>query len=97
MILNKQDQYASYQIIYDEFTDLTWYAHSTNVFGHVLFPSNLKVSKNGQCLILSSRDGYFTLIVFGEILPAYHTQQQTLQLQSKAHHHSLPISYPTNS
>ena len=31
------------------------------------------------------------------MLPAYHTQQHTLQLQSIAHHHSLPISYPTNS
>jgi chromatin assembly factor 1 subunit B len=30
---------------YDEFTDLTWYALSTNVFGHVLIPSNLKVSR----------------------------------------------------
>ena len=37
------------------------------------------------------------MIVFDEILPAYHTQQHTLQLQSIAHHHSLPISYPTNS
>ena len=35
--------------------------------------------------------------MFDEILPAYHTQQHTLQLQSIAHHHSLPISYPTNS
>ena len=47
--------------------------------------------------MLCSRDGYCTLIVFDEILPAYHTQQHTLQLQSIAHHHSLPISYPTNS
>ena len=30
---------------YDEFTDLTWYAISTNVFEHVLIPSNLKVSR----------------------------------------------------
>ena len=30
---------------YDEFTDLTWYALSTNVFGPVLILSNLKVSR----------------------------------------------------
>lgn len=48
-------------------------------------------SPDGQCLILSARDGYCTLIIFDEILPAYHTQQHTLQLQSIAHHHSLPI------
>ncbi|KAF8810259.1 hypothetical protein BYT27DRAFT_7161899 [Phlegmacium glaucopus] len=59
--------------------------------------TDLTWSPDGQCLILSSRDGYCTLIVFDEILPAHHTQQHTLQLQSIAHHHSLPISYPTNS
>jgi len=59
--------------------------------------TDLTWSPDGQCLILSSRDGYCTLIVFDEILPAYHTQQHTLQLQSIAHHNSLPISYPPNS
>lgn len=49
-------------------------------------------SPDGQSLILSSRDGYCTLVVFDDILPAYHTQQQTLQLQSIAHHHSVPLS-----
>ena len=48
-------------------------------------------SPDGQCLILSARDGYCTIIIFDEILPAHHTQQHTLQLQSIAHHHSLPI------
>ncbi|KAK0499902.1 WD40 repeat-like protein [Armillaria luteobubalina] len=48
-------------------------------------------SPDGQSLILSSRDGYCTLIVFDEILPAYPTQQQTLQLQSIAHQHSVPL------
>jgi chromatin assembly factor 1 subunit B len=43
--------------------------------------------------MLSSRDGYCTIVVFDEILAAYHTQQQTLQLQSIAHHHSVPITY----
>ena len=49
-------------------------------------------SPDGQCLMLSSRDGYCTIVVFDEILPSYHTQQQTLQLQSIAHHNSVPIS-----
>ena len=42
--------------------------------------------------MLSSRDGYCTLVVFDEILPAHHTQQHTLQLQSIAHHHALPLT-----
>ncbi|KAH9914098.1 WD40 repeat-like protein [Fomitopsis serialis] len=52
-------------------------------------------SSDGQCLMLSSRDGYCTIVVFDEILPTYHTQQQTLQLQSIAHHHSLPLTNST--
>ncbi|KAG6851892.1 hypothetical protein C0991_005194 [Blastosporella zonata] len=63
---------------YDEFTDMTWYV--------------LLLSPDGQCLVVSSRDGYCTLITFDEILPAHHLQQHTLQLQSIAHHHSVPIS-----
>jgi chromatin assembly factor 1 subunit B len=35
--------------------------------------------------MLSSRDGFCTIIVLDEHLPAYHTQQQTLQLQSLVH------------
>ncbi|KAJ3768865.1 WD40 repeat-like protein [Lentinula raphanica] len=54
-------------------------------------------SPDGQTLILSSRDGYCTLIVFDEIFPAYHTQQQALQLQSIAHQHSVPIQVPSSS
>ena len=45
--------------------------------------------------MLSSRDGYCTLVVFDELLPAHHTQQQTLQLQTIAHHHALPLSSST--
>ncbi|KAI0357740.1 WD40 repeat-like protein [Trametes cingulata] len=52
-------------------------------------------SPDGQCLMLSSRDGYCTIVVFDEILPAYHTQQHTLQLQSIAHQHSLPLTNST--
>ncbi|KAJ7595006.1 WD40 repeat-like protein [Mycena floridula] len=51
-------------------------------------------SPDGQCLLLSSRDGYCTLVTFDEILPAYHTQQHSLQLQSIAHQHSVPLDYP---
>ncbi|KAG6811776.1 hypothetical protein H0H92_005906 [Tricholoma furcatifolium] len=57
--------------------------------------SDLTWSPDGQCLIVSSRDGYCTLITFDEILPAHHIQQHTIQLQSIAHHHSVPISGPS--
>ncbi|KAH7928347.1 WD40 repeat-like protein [Leucogyrophana mollusca] len=50
-------------------------------------------SPDGQCLILSSRDGYCTIVIFDEILPAHHTQQYALQLQSIAHHNSVPLTY----
>ncbi|KIP04835.1 hypothetical protein PHLGIDRAFT_75293 [Phlebiopsis gigantea 11061_1 CR5-6] len=52
-------------------------------------------SPDGQCLILSSRDGYCTLVIFDDILPVHHTQQHTLLLQSIAHHNSVPISSST--
>ncbi|KAH9944928.1 WD40 repeat-like protein [Amylocystis lapponica] len=54
--------------------------------------TDMSWSPDGQCLMLSSRDGYCTIIVFDEILPAHHTQQQTLQLQSIAHQHALPLT-----
>ncbi|KAF9045394.1 WD40-repeat-containing domain protein [Panaeolus papilionaceus] len=54
-------------------------------------------SPDGQCLILSSRDGYCTLIVFDDILPAHHTQQHTLQLQSIAHNHCMPLITSSNT
>jgi chromatin assembly factor 1 subunit B len=50
-------------------------------------------SPDGQCLILSSRDGYCTMVVFDEILTPHHTQQHTLQLQSIANHNSVPLTY----
>ena len=59
----------------------------------LIYILELRRSPDGQCLILSSRDGYCTLVIFDEILPAYHTQQHTLQLQSIAHHHSVPLTY----
>jgi len=54
-------------------------------------------SPDGQCLILSSRDGYCTIVVFDEILPAHHTQQHALQLQSIAQHHSVAMTYSTST
>ncbi|KAF7986029.1 hypothetical protein HWV62_41380 [Athelia sp. TMB] len=59
--------------------------------------TDMSWSPDGQCLILSSRDGYCTIVVFDEILPAYHTQQQALQLQSIAHHHSVPLTHTTSN
>lgn len=42
--------------------------------------------------MLSSRDGYCTLVIFDDIIPAHHTQQHALQLQSIAHNLSLPLT-----
>lgn len=50
-------------------------------------------SPDGQCLMLSSRDGYCTIVVFDQPIPAHHTQQFTLQLQSIAHSHHMPSSH----
>lgn len=47
--------------------------------------------------MLSSRDGYCTLVVFDEILTMYHTQQHTLQLQSIAHHNYVPFSHNSSA
>ncbi|KAI6015134.1 WD40-repeat-containing domain protein [Pisolithus orientalis] len=54
-------------------------------------------SPDGQCLILSSRDGYCTIIIFDEIFPAHHTQQSTLQLQSIAQHNFVPLTVSSTS
>ncbi|KAF8625088.1 hypothetical protein AX15_005567 [Amanita polypyramis BW_CC] len=53
-------------------------------------------SPDGQCLVLSSRDGYCTLVIFDDIIPAHHTQQHALQLQSIAHNLSVPLSLSTS-
>ncbi|KAA1474538.1 WD40 repeat-like protein [Dentipellis sp. KUC8613] len=54
--------------------------------------TDMSWSPDGQCLMLSSRDGYCTIVVFDEIIPAHHTQQSTLQFQSIAHQHSVPLT-----
>ena len=64
------------------------------------FPLILKVlcrSPDGQCLMISSRDGYCTVVVFDEILATHHTQQHTLQIQSIANHHSVPLTYSSST
>jgi chromatin assembly factor 1 subunit B len=67
-----------------------------NVY-HYIHILAINRSPDGQCLMLSSRDGYCTIVVFDEILPTHHTQQHALQLQSIAHHHSVPITYSTSN
>ena len=47
--------------------------------------------------MISSRDGYCTIIVFDEILAAHHTQQHTLQIQSIANHNSVPLTYSSGT
>jgi chromatin assembly factor 1 subunit B len=54
-------------------------------------------SSDGQTLLLSSRDGYCTIVIFDEILLASHTQQHALQLQSIAHQNSVPLVSSTSA
>ena len=76
---------------YDEFTDMSWSVfHLPCLFQLVSCMS--RRSPDGQCLMLSSRDGYCTIVVFDEILAAHYVQQQTLQFQSIAHNHSVPLT-----
>lgn len=77
---------------YDEFTDVAWY---TLLF-QACMPQKLNLfnrSPDGQCMMISSRDGYCTIAVFDEKLPHHHTQQHHLQLASIAHAH--PLIAPT--
>ena len=47
--------------------------------------------------MVSSCDGYCTLVTFDDIPPAHHVQQHTVQLRSTANHHSVPLAYSTSS
>lgn len=79
---------------YDEFTDMSWYVSSFPLNSERWFTHDYDYrSPDGQTLVLSSRDGYCTLIIFDEILAAHHTQQSTLQLQSIAQHNFVPLTY----
>ncbi|THH32836.1 hypothetical protein EUX98_g1331 [Antrodiella citrinella] len=92
-----------YRMLYAVATMDTVTIHDTQQAGPVCLLTKLHYdeftdmswSPDGQCLMLSSRDGYCTLVVFDDIMSAHHTQQQTLQLQSIAHHHSLPLTNST--
>ncbi|KAH8102051.1 WD40 repeat-like protein [Cristinia sonorae] len=92
-----------YRMLYAVATMDTVAIHDTQQAGPVCLLTKLHYdeftdmswSPDGQCLILSSRDGYCTIVVFDDIMTAHHTQQQTLQLQSIAHHHSLPLTNST--
>ncbi|KAI0783247.1 WD40 repeat-like protein [Abortiporus biennis] len=92
-----------YRMLYAVATMDTVAIHDTQQAGPVCLLTKLHYdeftdmswSPDGQCLILSSRDGYCTIVVFDEIMTAHHTQQQTLQLQTIAHHHSLPLTNST--
>lgn len=50
-------------------------------------------SPDGQTLILAARDGYCTLVMFDDILPAHHTQQHAMQMQAIAHNNYVPLTY----
>ncbi|TCD66293.1 hypothetical protein EIP91_001584 [Steccherinum ochraceum] len=92
-----------YRMLYAVATMDTIAIHDTQQAGPVCLLTKLHYdeftdmawSPDGQCLMLSSRDGYCTIVVFDDIMAAHHTQQQTLQLQSIAHHHSLPLTNST--
>ncbi|KDQ56650.1 hypothetical protein JAAARDRAFT_689426 [Jaapia argillacea MUCL 33604] len=83
-----------YRMLFAVATMDTVSIHDTQQSGPICLLTKLHYdeSPDGQCLILSSRDGYCTIVVFDEIIPAHHTQQQTLQLQSIAHQHSVPLT-----
>src|SRR6266851_1033904 len=79
---------------YDEFTDMSWLVfsfHLPHLRAELMCACAVR-SPDCQFLMLSSLDGYCTIVVFDEILAAHHVQQQTLQFQSIAHNHSVPLT-----
>lgn len=89
-----------YRMLYAVLTMDTIAIHDTQQSGPICLLTKLHYdeftditwSPDGQCLILSSRDGYCTIIIFDDILPAHPTQQSTLQLQSIAQHNFVPLT-----
>ncbi|KAI6165281.1 WD40-repeat-containing domain protein [Pisolithus thermaeus] len=89
-----------YRMLYAVLTMDTIAIHDTQQSGPICLLTKLHYdeftditwSPDGQCLILSSRDGYCTIIIFDDIFPAHHTQQSTLQLQSIAQHNFVPLT-----
>lgn len=55
-------------------------------------------SPDGQCLFLSSADGYCSIVIFdlGELGTVHPTQQHHRQLQAIAHSHNNGISTPSH-
>ena len=47
--------------------------------------------------MLASSDGYCSIVVFDEMLPLYHTQQHSLQLQTIAQSHAVMTPQPPPS
>ncbi|TEB32730.1 WD40 repeat-like protein [Coprinellus micaceus] len=94
-----------YRMLYSVITKDTVCIYDTQQAGPVCLLTKLHYdeftdmtwSPDGQTLILSSRDGYCTIVIFDEILAAHHTQQHALQMQSIAHHHSVPLLAPSTS
>ncbi|EIW79627.1 WD40 repeat-like protein [Coniophora puteana RWD-64-598 SS2] len=94
-----------YRMLYAVLTNDTVTIYDTQQSGPVCMLTKLHYdeftdatwSPDGQCLMISSRDGYCTIVIFDEILPTHHTQQQALQMQSIAHHNSVPLTYTPSS
>ncbi|KAJ2928487.1 hypothetical protein H1R20_g8629, partial [Candolleomyces eurysporus] len=95
----------SYRMLYAVLTKDTISIYDTQQAGPVCLLTKLHYdeftdvswSPDGQTLMLSARDGYCTIIIFDEILAAHHTQQHALQMQSIAHHNSVPLLAPSLS
>ncbi|KZT26109.1 WD40 repeat-like protein [Neolentinus lepideus HHB14362 ss-1] len=96
-----------YRMLFAVATMDTVSIHDTQQAGPVCLLSKLHYdeftdmtwSPDGQCLMLSSRDGYCTMVVFDEIIAAHHTQQSTLH-PTTPHHATFatpsvtPVSTP---
>ncbi|KZT43279.1 WD40 repeat-like protein [Sistotremastrum suecicum HHB10207 ss-3] len=67
--------------------------------------TDMSWSPDGQCLLLSSRDGYCTIVIFDEPIPLHSSQQHALQLQTIAQSHTqqspvthtagVPLPFPS--
>ncbi|EPQ50803.1 WD40 repeat-like protein [Gloeophyllum trabeum ATCC 11539] len=89
-----------YRMLFAVATKDTVSIHDTQQAGPVCLLSKLHYdeftdmswSPDGQCLMLSSRDGYCTIVVFDEIMAAYHTQPSSLH---SAPHHQASFATPS--
>ncbi|TFK52882.1 WD40 repeat-like protein [Heliocybe sulcata] len=96
-----------YRMLFAVATMDTVSIHDTQQAGPVCLLSKLHYdeftdmswSPDGQCLMLSSRDGYCTIVVFDEVIAAHHTQQTPLHATTPHHAtfatpSSTPVSTP---